>query len=236
MQRISDRKKSDNSPYPIHLAFGHEKLASSVAVISSKDDRFSLTHRNIHFNIALSDPLERDSIIEESNCGINGINGGQFGCMTMRNIRSGVVYTSSILANNISVGLGIASTLDDSGICWIQTGDGAIEEGAFYEALLFASARKLKAVFLLENNNWSLGTSINERRKPIHVSDLCNAVCIDYICAHQDMSTRTLLKHLHYARCAAFNGPILLEYHVTTKGGHHDPHRGYVSYHHGPIG
>ena len=56
---------------------------------------------------------------------------GDFGCMTMRNTKSGVLYTSSILANNISVGLGIASTLDASGICWIQTGDGAIEEGAF---------------------------------------------------------------------------------------------------------
>ena len=164
-----------------------------MAVISSKDDRYVLTHRNIHFNIALSDALERDSIIEESNCSINGINGGDFGCMTMRNTRSGVLYTSSILANNISVGLGIASTLDASGICWIQTGDGAIEEGAFYEALLFASARNLKAVFLLENNNWSLGTSINERRKPIHISDLCRAVCVDYVDTHQDMSSRTLL-------------------------------------------
>ena len=49
------------------------------------------------------------------------------------------------------------------GISIIITGDGAIEEGTFYESLLMASSLNLSVLFIIENNEWSLGTSINER-------------------------------------------------------------------------
>ena len=109
MRNISDQKISCNSDLPIHLAIGHENLSAAVAFVRYKNDNFVLTHRNIHFNISLSDVSDHKRLINETTLLENSINNGHYGCMTMRNRKSGIKYTSSILGNNISVGLGIAS-------------------------------------------------------------------------------------------------------------------------------
>ena len=235
MKLLSQKKQALKSPFPIHLAFGHETLAACIAAIRSKHDRFTLTHRNIHFNLALT-PIESHArIIDEALVKSSGINKGKYGCMTMRNDEGGILYTTSILGNNLSVGLGIASCLSRDNVCWIQTGDGAIEEGSFYEALLFASARSLRCVIILENNNWSLGTSIRERRKSIDMHSLCKSVGITYIELNQGQATTEMLHALSQARSQALKGPVVVEAHVTTLGGRQDSVRGYVSYHHGPV-
>lgn len=235
MKLLSQKKQALKSPFPVHLAFGHERLAACIAAIRSKNDQFTLTHRNIHFNLALT-PIENHSrIIDEALVKSEGINKGTYGCMTMRNEECGIVYTTSILGNNLSVGLGIASCLGKDNVCWIQTGDGAIEEGSFYEALLFASARSLRCVIVLENNNWSLGTSIQERRNSIDMRSLCQSVGVAYVALSQSQKTTEMLHALCQARSQALHGPVLVEAHVTTLGGRQDPVRGYVSYHHGPV-
>jgi pyruvate dehydrogenase E1 component alpha subunit len=43
-------------------------------------------------------------------------------------------------------------------------GDGAVEEGAFYESVNFAAVRKIPAIFLCENNNFSVYSHISERQ------------------------------------------------------------------------
>ena len=237
MITLSTLKRTTRSPYPIHLALGHERIAAAVSTISSSSDLFSLTHRNIHFNLALTDSSRRQEIFDEALGLSSGINNGNYGCMTLRNADNGVIYTSSILANNISVGLGVSSSLSaSSGICWIQVGDGSIEEGAFYESLVFAVARKLPILFILENNNWSLGTSISERRSSLNISKLAESIGFDYFSCPLCSSTFDLLSVLSSARKLVRQGRIcLVEFEVLTQGGFFDPSRGYISYHHGPL-
>ena len=62
MLNLSSDKAKKSSPYPIHLALGHEKLAATVAATKDKGDKFVLTHRNIHFNLALSSDIEQAKI------------------------------------------------------------------------------------------------------------------------------------------------------------------------------
>lgn len=235
MKEINCAKISMNSNFPIHLAFGHEILAACCAIVKDKGDKFCLTHRNIHFNIALSEPSHHSRIVEEAIVSKEGLNSGQFGCMSMRNIDAGVAYSSSILANNLPVGLGISSTLESGSVCWIQTGDGAIEEGCFYESLVFARARDLPCLVLVENNNWSLGTSVLERRKSIDLEMLGSSVGFPYYLIDKNDPIETILGILKRARRKAKHGPVVVEAIVKTEGGKYDPDRGYVSYHHGPI-
>ena len=237
MLEVSKHKYLTGSPHPVHLALGHERLASAVSSVRTINDMFSLTHRNIHFNLALADVRDIQRIIDEALGSLDGINQGRYGCMTMRNPKSGVYYTSSILGNNIPVGLGLASKalLDDS-VVWIQVGDGSIEEGVFYESLVFASARFLPVVFLLENNNWSLGTSIPERRQPIKLSMFCQALSVDYHLISQHSTMIDICQTLNRARSTALAGsPTLVECTLLTQGGVLHPKRGYVSYHHGTL-
>ena len=57
-----------------------------------------------------------------------------------------------------------------------------MEEGTFYETLLFAQSQHLPIVIIVENNQWSLASTIEQRRCPIRVRNMCDAVKAAYIC------------------------------------------------------
>ena len=153
----------------------------------------------------------------------------------MRNRNNGIKYTSSILGNNISVGLGIASTNFKNSVTWIQTGDGAIEEGAFYEALVFAKSRSLPVIFIIENNNWSLGSSIKERRHEINIKYLSKSLGIDFQKIKSINSIYEISKKVYKARKRALNNPQIIEVNLRTLGGKTSINREYQSYHCGTI-
>ena len=50
---INERYKSKDFKIPIHLAMGHEALAVAAASAMTSEDRFVLSHRNLHYNLAL---------------------------------------------------------------------------------------------------------------------------------------------------------------------------------------
>ncbi len=235
MKKISRKKLEKKSDLPIHLAIGHENLSSVVSLVKNQYDNFVLTHRNIHFNFALSDQSDYEKIINETLLEKESINAGNYGCMTMRNSRKGIIYTSSILANNISVGLGIASTNFKNGVTWIQTGDGAIEEGAFYEGMVFAKSRNLPTIIIIENNNWSLGSSIKERRNDINIKLLANSIGIGYQEIKNVNSIYEISTKIFKAREEAKFNTQIIEVQLKTLGGKMTKERGYQSYHCGPI-
>ena len=71
----------------------------------------------------------------------DGVGQGRMGSMNASNPEKGIPYASSILGNNLPVaaGLALAKKLRaDGGIVAVITGDGAMEEGSFYETLTFA--------------------------------------------------------------------------------------------------
>ena len=138
---------------PVHLAIGHEAVAACLAEAFSSSDKLLLTHRNIHFQLAFG--ATEEQLTNEYLLKFSGLASGKLGSMNLMNPNAGNIYTSNILGNNFSVALGIALSLKlkkQVGVVWVITGDGAIEEGAFYEAVLIASSLKLPIVFVVENN------------------------------------------------------------------------------------
>ena len=104
-------------------------------------------------------------------------------------------------------------------VAWIQTGDGAIEEGAFYEAMVFSKARNLPIIILVENNNWSLGSSIKARRKTINLRRLCKSIGFDYYFTAKSKSIYSLSRIMFEARKNVNRTPQLIEIKVKTEGG-----------------
>jgi TPP-dependent pyruvate/acetoin dehydrogenase alpha subunit len=155
---------------PIHLAIGHEAIAVSVGEVLESEDKLLLTHRNIHYQLALN--ATKDQLNSEYILSQKGLAEGKLGSMNLMNPKKGNIYTSNILGNNLAVSLGIALASkmnSNQGVIWAVTGDGAIEGGTFYESILIASSLNLPIIFLIENNFWSLGTSITERRISINL-------------------------------------------------------------------
>ena len=55
-----------------------------------------------------------------------------------------------------------------------------MEEGTFYEGLVFAKSHNLPLLFVVENNDQAMSSTIEQRRCPISIADLCAAVKIPF--------------------------------------------------------
>ena len=225
---------------PIHLGIGHEAIATSLVKVLDSKDKLLLTHRNIHYHLALG--ASKNELINEYSLKESGLAGGRLGSMNLMNPKAGNIYTSNILGNNlaVSLGVGMASKIrGDGSVTWAITGDGAIEEGIFYESVLFASSVGLPIVFLVENNEWSLGTSIAERRTEIDLKTFARSMSADYLHLSENDPDNYVSK-LETARSnvAQSGRPLIIEVIVHSLGGFYKEEIGnkrYINYHAGAI-
>ena len=164
--------------------------------------------------------------------------------MNLANPNDNIVYSSSILANNLSVASGYAlgnKVNCKNGVVFVVTGDGAIEEGSFYESLIFMRRNNLKTVIIVENNQWSLGTKIDERRCSVDLDKLGKSIGIEYISLNGN-DPFDYIKMISSCRRKALrnNTPILIEVHLTTLGYWYMktkeyPEGKFINYHAGPA-
>lgn len=221
--RINNLIKKKGTKIPIHLAFGHELVSSVIySLFKFKKDKLLLTHRNIHFSSLFS----KNSISKYKNFFTNKNFINNPGSMNYLDNKSPIIYTSSILGNNLSVATGVAQTVNKQALVFCDTGDGAIEEGSFFESLHLSSYLKLPIVFILENNNWSMATKIKERRINFDVKLICKALKINYFNFDNNkiLSSYSKLNKL-LKKIRKDCKPTILEFNVSTLGG--------KNYHHG---
>ena len=239
---VNQRYKQGDFKIPIHLALGHETIAVVVDATMQEQDALFLTHRNVHYNLARMGTLKEE--LDEYYLKESGLAEGHLGSMNLSNPEKRVIYSSSILGNNLPVGSGFAlgnKAKNKDEVVFIVTGDGALEEGAFYETLLFLSANQLPVVIIVENNDWSLGTKIDERRNKIDLKKLTDSVGVDYL-SLQNNDPFDYLDKLESCRTntLASKVPILVEVKLTTLGywylkNKDNPQGKFINYHAGPA-
>jgi TPP-dependent pyruvate/acetoin dehydrogenase alpha subunit len=199
---------------PIHCAFGHEAVAVATKLAMRDGDRLVLTHRNMAFHLAHAGAFE--PVLLEYELSAAGLSQGRLGSMNLANPDRGLVYTSSILGNNLPVacGMAMAHRLRGSDArVFVLTGDGAMEEGAFWESLVWARSHGLNVVFIIENNNHSLASTIAERRCAIDLERVAASVDVGFERLSGNEAAR-------YAASFAVNGPAVREVMVTTLCNH----------------
>jgi TPP-dependent pyruvate/acetoin dehydrogenase alpha subunit len=223
---------------PVHLALGHEAIAVAVSAAMREGDALFLTHRNIHYNLARAEGFAAE--LDELLLKPGGVAQGQLGSMNMSNPAAGILYTSSILANCLCVGAGAAlgaRVKGEDAVTFLATGDGAIEEGAFYESLEFLKSLQLRAVIVVENNGWSMATRIEERRCPIDLAALAGAFQVPYAkLASNDVFEYAAAVQRERQRARDGRTPVLVEVELKTLGDRwmkQDGDEKYMNYHHG---
>jgi pyruvate dehydrogenase E1 component alpha subunit len=193
-------------------------------------DQLLLTQRNVAFHLAREKSL--GGVAAEYEGRHEGLGGGRLGSMNLVNASLGIVYTSSILANNLPVACGLAwarRLRRSEAAVFAATGDGAMEEGAFYETLVFARSRGLPLVILIENNDHSLASTIRERRSEIRVSELCASVGVASVTLSGNRAD-LYEEELRRARNIAIGGtPVCVEVLVTTLCNHAGPTPGWAA-------
>lgn len=227
--RLNEMLKAGRFKIPVHLAFGHEAAAVAMDLTMQADDALCVTHRNGAYNLARSKSLKAELahyLLETRNDGL-----AQMASMNLAIDNTGIAYASSILGNSLAVGAGIAMNrklLRRDGVVFALTGDGAIEEGVFWESLIFARSHALGLVVVVENNDFSLGSTIEQRRSPIDLALVCAGLGVVYRSASGAILP-DVRATLQAARDEASTGlPALIEIKITTFNQHAGPTPGWA--------
>lgn len=145
----------------LHLYIGQEAIACGIFSLLRDDDYFIGAYRDHGYTIARgTDPRP----LMAELCGkATGISRGKGGSMHFYDIPKGNFGGDGIVGGHlpIAAGMGYAIRLkktDQCVICFF--GDGAINEGAFHEALNVASLWDLPVIYVVENNMYGMGTSV----------------------------------------------------------------------------
>lgn len=225
---LNELLKKGQFKVPVHLAFGHEAAAVAMDRVMDSTDRLCLSHRNVAYNLARSKSL--DAVLKHYRLRAPSAAGAHMGSMNLAADGTGIAYSSSILGNNLAVAAGIAMhrlLVGKPGVVFVLTGDGAIEEGIFWETLVFSRSHKLPMVIVVENNNCSMSSTIPQRRCSIDLARICAGVGFEYLNAagaiHAEVS-----EVLHTARQSAATGsPACVELNLATFCQHAGPTPGW---------
>lgn len=164
-ERIANEYSKQQMRCPVHLSIGQEAIAVGVCMALRSSDIIFSNHRSHAHYLAKGGNLK--SFIAELYGKKTGCCQGKGGSMHIIDLNVNMFGAISIVAGSIPVAVGTAfgSFLkNEDKITCIFFGDGATEEGVFFESLNFASLKGLPVLFICENNFLSVTTHINERQ------------------------------------------------------------------------
>ena len=163
---------------PTHLSIGQEGVPAALSTLINENDYAVSTHRGHAHYLSKGGDLKR--MIAELYGKKTGCSGGKGGSMHLIDKEKGFMGTSAIVGNSIPLGVGLALSIklqQKNNLCCIFLGDGAIEEGVFYESLNFAVLKNLPVLFICENNLYSVYSSLSVRQpKGRSIASLAKAI------------------------------------------------------------
>src|SRR5713226_5886153 len=118
-----------------------------------------------HYKMALLRRFEEKAAEEYTRGKITGCSKGKGGSMHMWSNELGLLGGNAIVGAQLPIAAGIALAMQYQGLDTIVVcffGDGAVDEGAFHEALNLASIWKLPVIFICENNQYSMGMAVEK--------------------------------------------------------------------------
>jgi TPP-dependent pyruvate/acetoin dehydrogenase alpha subunit len=184
-ESIANQYSEGKMRCPTHLSIGQEAISVGVCSNLSQNDMVLSTHRAHAHYLAKGGDLKR--MIAEIYGKRTGCSKGMGGSMHLIDKSAGFMGSTAIVANTIpvAVGLGLSLKLKNSdSISCVFFGDGAIEEGVFYESVNFAVVKNLPVLFVCENNLYSVYSNLEVRQpKGRKIHKMVNAMGID---SHHD--------------------------------------------------
>jgi pyruvate dehydrogenase E1 component alpha subunit len=144
-----------------HLYIGQEAVVVGMHNILQKNDYSITTYRDHgHILVAGSDPK---IVMAELMGRATGCSKGKGGSMHMFDVKNHFYGGHGIVGASAALGAGMAFAAkyrEEDSVSLTYFGDGALNQGQVYEAFNMAALWKLPVVFIVENNGYSMGTSI----------------------------------------------------------------------------
>lgn len=158
-----------------HLYIGQEALVAGAVSATKPTDNYITAYRDHAHPIGLG--MDPKYVMAELYGKETGCTKGKGGSMHMFSKELNFFGGHGIVGGQIPLGAGIAFAdkykgNDNVTLCYM--GDGAVRQGAFHEALNMAMTWKLPVIFIIENNNYAMGTSVERVSNVTELHQMAN--------------------------------------------------------------
>lgn len=206
-----------------HLYIGQEAVAVGLQSALEEGKDSVITGYRDHGHM-LAYGIDPKLIMAELTGREAGISHGKGGSMHMFSTEKAFYGGHGIVGAQVSLGAGLALAhqyRDDGGLCVAYFGDGAANQGQVYETFNMASLWNLPIIFVVENNQYAMGTSVKRSSAETHFYRRGTAFRIpgmkvngmDVLEVHQ--AAQVAVKHVREGK-----GPVLMELETYRYRGH----------------
>ena len=205
-----------------HLYIGQEACVAGAVSALEPGDKYITAYRDHAHPLALG--TSPNAVMAELYAKATGCSKGKGGSMHMFDKEVGFMGGHGIVGGQIPMGAGIAfaEKYNKTGkLCICYMGDGAVRQGALHEAFNMAMLWKLPVIFVVENNGYAMGTSVQRTSNVTELyklglaydmpSESVNAMQIEDV--HQAVARAA-------ERARAGEGPTFLEFRTYRYKGH----------------
>ena len=200
----------------LHLYIGQEAVSTGLIAARQPQDRVITAYRD--HGVALNCGISANEVMAELMGKATGISKGKGGSMHMADPEKNMWGGHAIVGGHLPIAAGLAlgdQYAGNDGVTICMFGDGATNIGFFHEALNLSKVWKLPVLWVCENNQYGMGTSVDRASAVLEIRQKAEGYLIpnervegmDVMKVHEAAK-----KALDYVR--AGNGPYLLE--VTT--------------------
>lgn len=205
-----------------HLYIGQEAITAGMKSAMKDGDKVITAYRDHGHALAMG--ISPGAVMAELFGRVDGCSKGKGGSMHMFSKEHNFYGGHGIVGGQIPLGAGIALAEQYNGtdnVCFCFMGDGAVRQGALHEAFNMAMLWKLPVVFVCENNNYAMGTSVE---RTTNVTDISKIACSYEMPAEQvdGMSCEAVHEAMERTANAARKGegPTFLELKTYRYRGH----------------
>jgi pyruvate dehydrogenase E1 component alpha subunit len=145
-----------------HLYIGQEAVVVGLQSAMKPQDSVITGYRDHGHMLACN--IDPKVVMAELTGRAAGISRGKGGSMHMFSVDHGFFGGHGIVAAQVPLGAGLAFAhkyKEDGGVCLTYFGDGAANQGQVYESFNMAELWKLPVIFVIENNQYAMGTAVN---------------------------------------------------------------------------
>jgi TPP-dependent pyruvate/acetoin dehydrogenase alpha subunit len=170
---ICEIYSEDEMKTPMHMSMGEEAIAVGVCHALKVEDQVFGTYRS--HAIYLAKTQDTDDFFAEMYGKDTALLKGKGGSMHLCAPELGFMGTSAIVGSIISVAVGAAfanKRKGNSKLVAVFFGDGALDEGDFWESLNFACLMKLPVIFVCEDNGLAVHTPTHKRHGYASITDI----------------------------------------------------------------
>ena len=205
-----------------HLYIGQEAVVVGMMASANKQDSVITSYRD-HGHMLACD-MDLKGVMAELTGRRGGYSKGKGGSMHMFSREKNFYGGHGIVGAQIPLGTGLAFAhkyKNDGGINHAYCGDGAINQGQIYESFNMAELWKLPVIYVIENNRYGMGTSIERASATTELYQRGASFGIPGAQVDgMDILAVKAAAEKAAARCRAGKGPFILEMKTYRYRGH----------------